>query len=52
MGWINLAQDRDYWVCCGCGNENAEYFLTVRKPVRISKRSLLHGVIYIVSYVI
>jgi len=21
MGWIDLAQDRAYWVCCGCGNE-------------------------------
>ena len=22
MGWIDLAQDRDYWVCCRCGSRN------------------------------
>jgi len=22
MAWVDLAQDRAYWVCCACRNEN------------------------------
>jgi len=50
MDWIGLAQDRDRWrtlvsaimnllVPCNAGN-----FLTSRKPVSFSRRTLHHGV--------
>ena len=55
MDWIDLARDRDRWraLVSALMNlrvpYNAENFLTTSKPVRFSRRTLLHEVI--IAYV-
>jgi len=49
MDWIELAQGRDRWrALVNVMNLRVPYnvwnFLTVCKPVRFSRRTLLHGV--------
>jgi len=50
MNWIELAQDSDRWQTLANATKNlpvpykAGIFLTSLKPVRFSRRTLLHGV--------
>ena len=52
MDWIGLAQDRDRWrrlvsAVMNFGvTSNAGNFLTSRKPVSFSRRTLHHGVLW------
>jgi len=52
VGWINLAEDRDKWravvdaVIDLRGAENAGNFSTSWGTVTLSRRTVLHGVIF------
>jgi hypothetical protein len=58
MDWIDLAQGRDRWwaLVKAVMNlqvpQNAGKFLTSCKPVSLSRRTLLHGVINICLYTV
>jgi len=58
MDWIDLAQDRNKWqvlvnkVMNIRVPQNARNFLTSCVTIRFSRKTLLHGVIYLLTYAV